>query len=445
MSRKTQRAFSDQKSMNCRIHIAGKSWSFSLRSALCWAAILVGACAPAPETTDARPALDPATGKPCWTEDELDGRDGRPLALHLFQPTSMLKAPSAQPDRARFPVVDVHSHPGFRFDHSEERLAEFVSTMDDQNIAVSVSLDGGLGERFDRHSRYLWDRYSERFVIFANIDWRGDGAEDDPSTWACHQPDFGRRTAEALAEAREKGASGLKLFKQFGLGYRNPDGTLIRIDDSRWDEIWAACGRLGMPVLIHTSDPAAFFEPTDAHNERWEELRRRPEWSFHGPDWPSREELLAARNRVIERHPDTIFIGAHVANNPEDLETVGKWLDQYPNLYVEIAARIAELGRQPFTAREFFLKYPDRILFGTDGPRSKERLKPHWRFLETRDEYFPYAENPFPPQGLWRIYGLELPDEALRKVYYQNAARIIPGVDRRVSLQQPGATSNGKH
>ena len=187
-----------------------------------------------------------------------------------------------------------------------------------------------------------------------------------------------------------------------------------------------------MPVLIHTADPVAFFRPIDRFNERWEELHRHPEWSFAGEEFPSHDELLAARNRVIARHTQTTFIGAHVANYPENLAEVARWLDKYPNLHVEIAARIAELGRQPFTAREFFLKYSDRILFGTDGPRPPGRLRPHWRLLETRDEYFTYAENQYPPQGLWNIYGLGLPDEVLRKVYYENAARLIPGIAERL-------------
>lgn len=362
----------------------------------------------------------------------LDGRDGRPLALERFRPRSMLKTQGRQPPRAKYPVVDVHTHPRLRFRHSPERLDEFAKLMDEQNIAVCVSLDGQLGASLDEHSRYLWTKYRDRFVIFANVDWRGDGRANDPSTWACHRPDFGRRMAAALADAKRRGVSGLKVFKQLGLGYRNPDGSLVKIDDPRWDPIWEACGELGLPVLIHTADPAAFFLPIDETNERWEELSRHPEWSFYRKDFPSRDELLAARNRVIARHPKTVFIGAHVANNPEDLKTVGHWLDTYKNLHVDITSRIAELGRQPFAAREFFLKYQDRIMFGTDGPRPRGRLLPHWRFLETRDEYFPYAENPFPPQGLWNIYGLDLPDDVLRKVYYENAARLIPGVKERL-------------
>jgi predicted TIM-barrel fold metal-dependent hydrolase len=353
------------------------------------------------------------------------------LPLDAFRPRPMLKIDEHLLTRARFPVVDVHVHPKVRLRHSAEQLAGFIRLMDAQNIAVCVSLDGGLGAQLDEHRKYLWTDYRDRFVIFANVDWRGSGKADDPASWDCQRPDFGRRMAEALAEAKGQGASGLKVFKSLGLEYRNPDGSLIRVDDPRWDPIWQACGELGLPVLIHTADPEAFFLPIDATNERWEELKRHPDWSFHGPGFPTYEELLEQFIAVVTRHPNTKFIGAHVASSAEDLGQVGRWLDAYPNLYVDIAARIAELGRQPFTARKFFERYAERILFATDGPRVAERLHYHWRFLETEDEYFPYAENEFPPQGFWRIYGVNLPDEVLRKVYYENAARIIPGVRER--------------
>jgi len=324
-------------------------------------------------------------------------------------------------------------HPKIRFRHSAEQLDDFVKLMDAQQIAVCVSLDGGLGEAFDEHARYLWTKYPDRFAIFANIDWQGDGRADDPASWDCQRPDFGRRMAGQLAAAKDKGASGLKLFKQFGLGYRNPDGSLIEIDDPRWDALWTACGELGLPVIMHTADPSAFFEPIDERNERWEELHRHPEWSFYGPQWPSRDALHAARNRVIARHPKTTFIGAHLANDGEDLAQVGRWLDEYPNLVVEMASRIAELGRQPRAARRFLIKYADRVMFGTDGPRPAGRLLPYWRFLQTEDEYFSYAENPFPPQGFWNIYGVGLPDDVLNKIYHENAARIIPRVKEKLA------------
>ncbi|MEO1498193.1 MAG: amidohydrolase family protein [Planctomycetota bacterium] len=374
--------------------------------------------------------------------EPLDGRDGRPLALDQFRPKAQLRAKRTPISRAKFPVVDVHTHPRLRFRHVPERLNEFVRIMDEQNVALCVSLDGGMGDALEEHLAYLAP-HAERFLVFANVDWRGDGAEDNFATWDCHRPDFGRRMARSLAAAKRRGVVGLKIFKRLGLYYRNADGSLVEIDDPRWDPIWAACGELGLPVIIHSADPVAFFEPIDATNERWEELNRHPDWSFHGVDptgrpWPSHDALLAARNRVVERHPRTTFIGAHIANHPENLAMVSQWLDRYPNLVVETSSRIAELGRQPYTAREFFLRYQDRILFGTDGPRPAGRLLPNWRFFETRDEYFAYAENPFPPQGLWSIHGLGLPDAILLKLYQQNAARVIPGVARRLESLQAG-------
>jgi predicted TIM-barrel fold metal-dependent hydrolase len=372
-------------------------------------------------------------------EPPLDGREGRPLALENFRPKSQLVLPRSEIERAKFPVVDVHVHPKIRFRHAPAELDAFVRTMDEQNIVVCVSLDGGLGDDLQEHKDYLWTKYRDRFVIFANLDWKGTGREDEPATWAVNQPGFGRQMAQALELAREQGVSGLKISKEFGLTYKNADGSLIKIDDPRFDPIWEACGKLGLPVLIHTADPVAFFEPIDETNERWEELRRHLEWSFHGEQFPEHTDLLAALLRVVKRHPETSFIAAHLMNYAENLSAVGTWLDEHPNLYVDTTSRINELGRQPYTAREFFIKHSDRILFGSDGPRPAARLLPQWRFFETRDEYFPYAENPFPPQGLWNIHGIGLPDDVLRKLYHENAAQIIPGVRERLA-----ETANGE-
>lgn len=373
----------------------------------------------------------------------LDGRDGRQLLLENFRPRPTLKVQQTRVLQAKYPVVDVHTHFRHRFRHSNQQLDEFVALMDRNHIAVCVSLDGRLGDELDDHQRYLWTAYRDRFAIFANIDWQGTGTADDPATWDCHRPDFARRMAALLADAKQRGACGLKVFKQLGLEYRNPDGTWIAIDDPRWDPIWHACGELGFPVIIHTADPVAFFEPIDETNERWEELHRHPEWSFPADRFPKRDDLLAARNRVIARHPGTIFIGAHVANSSEDLKTVADWLDQYPNLYVELASRIGELGRQPYTARKFLIQYADRVLFGTDGPWPETRIQTYWRFLETWDEYFPYSEKPFPPQGFWNIYGVGLPDEVLRRLYYENAQKIIPELKDKVAKFQANS-QNGR-
>ena len=410
---------------------------------LCLAILLAGLLQPGPrvlaqppaagqEEQSAEQAADPAEAESLADSPPAAGSNGRSLKLEEFRPRSMLKVEEHHLKRAKFPVVDAHVHPRVRLHHSPELLDATVKVMDQQNIAVAVSLDGQMGDAFIEHKNYLWTKYPDRFVIFVNVDWRGDGKERDAASWDCQREDFARRTAKSLAECKKLGASGLKVFKDLGLVYRNPDGSLIRVDDPRWDPIWHACGELGLPVLIHTADPAAFFLPVDAKNERWEELRRHPEWSFSGPGFPQRDELLKQFENIVRRHPKTNFIGAHVASNAENLGAVGALLDRYPNLYVDIAARIGELGRQPFTARKFFIKYADRILFGTDGPRAPQRLVLHWRFLETFDEYFPYAENAFPPQGFWRIYGVGLPDDVLKKIYHENAERLIPGVKERM-------------
>ena len=353
------------------------------------------------------------------------------MLLKQFRPRSMLKVEQTRLTRARYPAIDVHTHFGFRLKGDIEELDRYVEVMNRNNIAVCVSLDAELGEAFEDHTDYLWKKYPDRFAVFARIDWVGGGKRDDPASWDCHRADFPRRVVMQLRDAENRGACGLKLLKLFGLGYRNPDGSLMRVDDRRWDPIWKACGELGFPVLIHTADPAAFFNATDQNNERWEELSRHPDWSFHGDAFPKRDELLAARNRVIARHPKTRFICAHLANNPEDLSTVARWLDQYPNMYVELASRIGELGRQPYTAREFLIRYRDRVLFGTDGPWPEQRLRYYWRFLETFDEYFPYSEKEFPPQGFWRIYGVGLPRAVLQPIYFGNAQKLIPNLKEK--------------
>ncbi|OYP30466.1 hypothetical protein CGZ80_22255 [Rhodopirellula sp. MGV] len=366
----------------------------------------------------------------CFAQDPPS--DAGELLLRDFRPRQKLVVEEHPLASARYPVVDAHIHMHYRLRDSREALDDFVGLMDRNDIAVCVSLDGKLGQQLDEHMEYLWTKYRDRFAIFANVNWQGNAPADQPHLWPCHQPGFAERTAQELQDAAERGVCGLKVFKAFGLSYKNPDGTLMKIDDPRWDPIWDKCGELGIPVIIHTADPAAFFDPIDKYNERWEELSRHPDWSFHGDQFPTRQELLDARNRVIERHPKTQFIGAHVANNSEDLKTVGEWLDRYPNLWVEPASRIGELGRQPYTAREFLIRYQDRILFGTDGPWPELRFQLYWRFFETKDESFPYSEKIPPPQGMWTIYGVGLPDEVLQKLYYKNAARLIPGVEERL-------------
>lgn len=360
------------------------------------------------------------------------------LALEDFRPISMLKVPETRIEKAKFPVIDAHTHvymypslPGKDVGAvaaviPPEQVDQIVKWMDELNIKLMINSTGGYGENLKRTIEGLVKRHPGRFLTMTEPAWE-----------RITEPGYDKWQAEEIARAKEMGAVGIKVLKILGLYLRErlTEGPLIKVDDPRFDPMWEAAGKLGLPVAIHTSDPDAFFTPIDNRNERWEELGNHPDWSFYGKDYPTKPELLAARNRVIARHPKTIFIGYHVANHPEDLAEVGSWLDQYPNLYVDIGARLGELGRQPYTARKFFLKYQDRILFGTDATPNadaypQQNLEPemfrlYFRFLETMDEYFDYSTAPTPPQGRWRIYGIGLPDEVLKKVYHNNAARLF--------------------
>ena len=342
--------------------------------------------------------------------------------------------------RAKYPVVDVHTHFYVKGKHDTELLDRYVRMMDQNHVAVSISLDGTIGSRIETHQKFLWEKYKHRFLIFANLDFQGTGEREQYSSWDCNQPYFVRNVVEKLKQLHVAGViSGLKLFKDFGLRYKDASGGWIQIDDPQWDPIWKTCGELGIPVIMHTADPSAFFLPIDANNERQRELANHPDWSFFSNGFPSRASLHAARNRVIQRHPKTNFIAAHFANDAEDLKELATWLDSMPNLYIEFASRINELGRQPYSAKKFFQNYAERILFGTDGPWPEARLKCYWRFLETNDEYFPYSEKVPPPQGDWNIYGIHLEDAILRKIDYENASKLIPGVADKVKpfLEHP--------
>jgi predicted TIM-barrel fold metal-dependent hydrolase len=257
------------------------------------------------------------------------------------------------------------------------------------------------------------------------MDW---GKIDDPN--------FSSEMVQQLDDGVRRGARGLKVLKDLGLGVKDKSGKLIPVDDPRLDPVWEECGRLGIPVAIHTSDPEAFFLPVDRQNERYEELILNPTWSFSGPDIPSKQKLLEQRNHIFAKHPRTTFIALHVANWPENLDAVSGWLDKYPNMYVEFGAREAELGRQPRRARKFFLDYQDRIMFGTDSEPEEKMYANYFRWLETADEYFDYWGAP--GQGRWAIYGMEFPDAVLEKIYHKNAEKIfsqfkglpIEGVDQ---------------
>jgi predicted TIM-barrel fold metal-dependent hydrolase len=319
--------------------------------------------------------------------------------------------------RPAFPVVDVHNHlGGGKAILTPERVAGYLAEMEAAGVRTVVNLDGGWGRRLEESLAALDNAHPGRFLTYALIDFEGI---DDPG-WS-------DREAKRLAQSFEAGAKGLKFHKTLGLGVRYRDGRFMPVDDSKLDPVWETCARYKRPVEIHTGDPGAFFAPLDLYNERWHELNAHPNWLFSGRDYPKRAELHAQRNRVIARHPGTTFICAHMANDGEDLAELGRWLDTYPNMYVDIDARINELGRQPYAARRFFLKYQDRIMFGTDTAPNRAAYRMYYRFLETDDEYFD-ASAGHHTQGFWMIYGVFLPKDVLEKLYFKNAERQLIGL-----------------
>ena len=373
-----------------------------------------------------------------------------PLDVEDFQPRSMLSVPETRVPAARFPVVDFHTHLGFRaariggVPHGEAirfraPASELLPVMNAVNLRTMVNLTGGVGKGLEESIGQYQTPHPGRFVTVT-----------EPLYTSITSPTFARDQADAVERARRLGAQGVKVLKTLGLYLRQQidKGPLVAVDDPRFDALWEACAAHNMPVAIHVSDPEAFFLPIDRYNERFEELNNHPDWSFHGRDFPSNKELIDARNRVFARHPKTTFVALHVGNNAENLASVAEAMDRFPNMHVEIGARIGELGRQPRTSRKFFDRYQDRILFGTDAvPYGKETPQQifgrelyeiYFRFLETEDEYFDYAPAPTPPQGRWRIYGLGLPDPILRKVYQDNAVRLM-GLPETVPM--PGARS----
>jgi uncharacterized protein len=357
----------------------------------------------------------------CVTTAAADEPPG--LLLREFKPRSMLKVPVHEVERAAFPAVDVHNHVNdARGGERPVPVAELLARMDRLNLKRIVILTGRWGETLQGVVDRMVKPHPDRFTVFTEPDWS-----------RIDEPGFGQAMAAQVRDSFTRGARGLKILKALGLGVRDRTGRLVVVDDPRLDPMWAECGRLGIPVSIHTSDPDAFFEPLDGTNERWDELGQHPDWSFHGPKFPPKRELLDARNRVFARHPGTTFVALHVANHPEDLDDASAVLDRYPNVVVETGARHAELGRQPRRARAFFLKYQDRILFGTDAAPEEAMYRNWFRFLETADEAFDYWHSP--GQGRWTISGLDLPRDVLEKVYARNAERVIPAsagaVDRR--------------
>lgn len=357
---------------------------------------------------------------PRFTVSDVD------LRLADYHPRTRLRVPAHRVDRPRWPAIDAHNHlgPVFGGQWPGRSPDELAATLDEAGIETLVDLDGGQGDDLSREIDRWRTPGRDRVVVFAGLDY---------TSWA-NDPAFGETEAHRLHDSVARGARGLKVWKHLGLRATDPRGRLVSVDDIRLDPLWMTAAEIGLPVVIHIADPIAFFEPLDATNERWEELHAHPDWHFWPtrpvgvpatPGFPPFDELLAAFGRLVARHPRTTFVGAHFGCAAEDLSLVANLLDANPNLHVDISGRLGELGRQPYTTRAFFLRYADRILFGADVAPDPAVYRLYYRFLETFDESFDYGTEPVPSQGRWQIHGIGLPDDVLRKVYADNARRVL--------------------
>ncbi len=334
------------------------------------------------------------------------------MDFEKYNPPSTLVVPEHKLTKAKFPFIDVHNH---QSGMGSMDLSTLTRDMDQLNMKVMVNLSGQNGEPLKAAVANIRKNYPKRFIVFANIDFRKVGEQD-----------WGEKAARQLEEDVKNGANGLKIFKNLGFSVNDITGKRVTVDDPRLDPIWKKAGELKIPVLIHTADPKPFWEPMDENNERWMELATHPNRKRSATDPAPWDTLIAEQHRLFRNHPKTTFIAAHFGWYPNDLAKLGQLLDQMPNVVVEFGAVIAELGRQPRTAKQFFTKYQDRILFGKDSWVPAEYAT-YFRVLETEDEYFPYHKK---YHAFWTMYGIGLPDDILKKIYYKNALRIIPNIDK---------------
>lgn len=333
------------------------------------------------------------------------------MDVEEYEPISTLKVPEHKPTHAKYPFIDVHNH---QWVMPVQNLDKLVTEMDSLNMGVMVNLSGFRGKVLEWSLDNVNQSHPERFVIFLNINFESlddAGWPEEPLTM--------------LEEGVKMGVRGLKVYKGLGLTDKDNDGNRIAIDDPRLDPVWAKCGELGIPVLIHSGEPNSFWNPKDKSNERWLELKQEPGRYRDPSNYPSFEEIMAGQHHVFRKHPQTKFINAHLGWFGNDLSRLGKLFDELPNVYTELGAVLAELGRQPKFARAWMIQYQDRVMFGKDTYK-KEEYYTYFRVLETGDEYFDYYRK---RHAHWKMYGLELPDSVLRKVYYENALHVIPGID----------------
>ena len=343
------------------------------------------------------------------------------MSFEEYNPTSTLVVPETIVKRAKFPFVDIHSH---QWNLTKDRIASLVEEMEELNMGAMINLSGrgfsretrdiGTQEYLAGMVRRVEGEAPNKIIVFTNVSFKNIG-----------QKGWTENAVRELEEDVAAGARGLKIYKSLGLVYQDAEGNRVAIDDPRIDPVWAKCGELGIPVLIHAADPAPFWDEMDADNERWLELKLRPRRK-RGADNPAPfDQIIAEQHNVFKKHRNTTFVNAHMGWMANNLDKAAAHLDQNPNVYFGIGAVIAEFGRQPKRARSFFEKYQDRVLFGKDA-YNPEEFYTYFRVLETEDEYFPYYKK---YHAFWRMYGLGLSDEILKKVYYKNACRIVPGLE----------------
>lgn len=331
-----------------------------------------------------------------------------------YEPISTLVVPEHPVRASRFPFIDIHAHQFQASTLSRTVLDSLIREMDGLNMAIMVNLSGGSGERLAGSVRNMNGAYPTRFAQFANISF--DGIDD---------PDWGARTAAQLEEDVRNGAVGLKIYKSLGMEVVDGTGERVAVDDPRIDPVWSKCGELGIPVLIHTADPAPFWEVQDRYNERWFELKERPQRIRPAGKYPPFETIIGEQHNMFRKHPETNFISAHLSWYGNDLDALGALFDELPNVYSETGAVLAELGRQPRKAKEFLTRYKDRILFGKDS-WAPDEYRVYFRTFETTDEYFDYYRK---RHAFWKLYGIGLSDDVLQHIYYKNALRLVPGLD----------------
>ena len=334
------------------------------------------------------------------------------MDFETYNPPSTLVVPEHHLSKAKYPFIDVHNH---QSEMPDMDLKTLINDMDKLNMKVMVNLSGQSGDAIKKSVANIKKNFPKRFIVFANIDFRNVGKQG----WS-------ENAAKQLEEDVKNGANGLKIFKNLGFSVKDINGKRVTIDDPRLDPIWKKAGELKIPVIIHTADPKPFWSPMDENNERWLELATHPNRKRSDTDPAPWDTLIAEQHRMFKKHPSTTFIAAHFDWHANDLAKLGKFLDDMPNIVVEFGAVIAELGRQPRMAKQFFTKYQDRILFGKDS-WAPEEYATYFRVLETEDEYFPYHKK---YHAFWAMYGMGLPDPILKKIYYKNALRIIPNIDK---------------